>query len=195
MLVSQSRQPYSFDSLLNPGYLKSVLQQPLPFIFALITIVLLLLKLSPRTAQFGNPVSAMLVGTGAAVAIAGAIQGTLLPQLGAAGTFFDPPQFNAALQQSRFDVVIRLVLQGSILLVGTLSALVSFHFSGKRGSTQQPERHRAIEWVARLGRIFIAVTLGVVFAGVYSAALSALASRFDFLLGTLDTLWLWWAGS
>ena len=172
----------------------NVMQQPLLFILSLVSIVLLILKLSPRTAQLGNPVSAMLVGTGAAVAIAGAIQGTLLPQVGAAAAFFDPPQFAAALGQSRFDVVIRLLLQGSVLLVGTLSALVSFQFSAKRGNPQAPERHKLIEWIASMGRIFIAITLGMVFAGVYSAALAALIERFDFLMGTLDTLWMWWAG-
>jgi len=42
--------------------------------------LLLLLKLSPRTARLGIPSMAFLVGVGAAVAIGGAIMGTLFPQ-------------------------------------------------------------------------------------------------------------------
>lgn len=169
----------------------NVMQQPLLFILTLVSVVLLILKLSPRTATLGNPVSAMLVGTGAAVAITGAIQGTLLPQLGAAAAFFDPPQFRAALQQNRLDLLVQLLFQGSILLVGTASALISFQFSARKDNAQSPKRHEVIEWIARIGQVFIAITLGVVFAGVYSAALTALIERFDFLLDTLYTLWSW----
>ena len=42
--------------------------------------LLLLFKLSPRTAHLGNPSMAFLVGVGAAVAIGGAVMGTLFPQ-------------------------------------------------------------------------------------------------------------------
>src|SRR5512143_3463742 len=39
--------------------------------------ILLLMKISPRTSQLGNPVMAYLVGVAAAVAIGGAVLGTL----------------------------------------------------------------------------------------------------------------------
>ena len=40
----------------------------------------------------------------------------------------------------------------------------------------------AIEFLAWFGRIFIAITLGAVFAGVYSAAMTALIERISSLI-------------
>ena len=60
------------------------------FAVALIWIGLLSLKLfgsSPQVSRLGNLASAMMVGVGAAVAVGGAIQGTLLPQISAASSF------------------------------------------------------------------------------------------------------------
>ena len=51
--------------------------------------VLLLMKLSPRTARLGNVTIAFLVGVGAAVAVGGAVMGTLIPQTRAAINVFD----------------------------------------------------------------------------------------------------------
>jgi hypothetical protein len=179
-----------FTNMLNNAF-----QRPLPLLFAIISIVLLLTKVSPRTARLGNPVSAMLVGAGAAIAIAGAIRGTLLPQISAATTFFNPLQMRAALEQSQYGRILELLLQGSIVLVGTLTALISFHFGARSTQNEIPQRRKFIEWIAQVGRVFIAITLGVVFAGVYSAALTALVERFDFLIDVLDTLWTWIGGA
>jgi energy-converting hydrogenase Eha subunit A len=41
---------------------------------------------------------------------------------------------------------------------------------------------RLIELLAWFGRIFIAIALGVIFAGVYSAALTAFIERINFLI-------------
>src|SRR6185503_13575549 len=51
--------------------------------------VTLLAKLSPRISWIGNFAMAVLVGVGAAVAIGGALLGTVMPQLGAAINTFD----------------------------------------------------------------------------------------------------------
>jgi len=59
--------------------------------------LLLLTKLFPRTAAIGNPATALLVGVGAALAIAGAVQGSILPQIGAAGNSFDSASLRLAL--------------------------------------------------------------------------------------------------
>ena len=64
-------------------------------LLALIPLVLGLLflfKLSPRTARLGNPSMAFLVGVGAAVAIGGAVLGTLFPQTRASMNALQPVQ-------------------------------------------------------------------------------------------------------
>src|SRR3990172_6968143 len=53
---------------------------PLDLGIRLILSLLLLNKLNPTAARFGNPVMALVVGAGAALAVIGVVQGTILPQ-------------------------------------------------------------------------------------------------------------------
>ena len=46
----------------------------------------------------------------------------------------------------------------------------------------------ACEYAARIGQVFIAVTLGVLFAGVFSAALAAWVERWNFIVDFLTSL-------
>jgi hypothetical protein len=39
-----------------------------------------------------------------------------------------------------------------------------------------------------IGQVFISIALGVIFAGVYSAALLALIERFDFIVQIIDMI-------
>jgi uncharacterized membrane protein len=48
-------------------------------------------------------------------------------------------------------------------------------------------RFGLIELFAWVGRIFIGITLGAVFAGVYSAALAALIERFSSLVNFITS--------
>ncbi len=131
----------------------------------LLPSALLLTKLSTRLNRLGNPAMAILVGIGAAAAIGGAIFGTIFPQTGAAAASFEG--YN--------------LLNGLILLIGTLSTLLFFQF-GQRLTTQpaslRAQMRRVIRWT---GKLFIAVTFGAVFAGVYITALTALIERFAYL--------------
>ncbi len=149
---------------------------------ALGLIVLLAMKISPKTAVFGNPVSGLLVGAGAAIAIGGAIQGTILPQVSGASNFFNPELLKQAMGQSDYGQVFELVFGGGVVLVGTIATLIHFHFSVKYVPNQIPERNRFIRVFSWIGQGFIAVTFGVLFAGIYSAALAALVERFHFIV-------------
>ena len=144
----------------------------LPLLFALS----LLAKLFPRISWVGNFAMAVLVGVGTAAAIGGALIGTLMPQAQAAIDGFDI--FSAG---SGLEVASRL-LGGVIMLGGTVFTLASFHFSAGRAADGAPQRNRIIEGIAWLGRIFIAITFGVLFAGVYMSALTAMIERLSFVL-------------
>ncbi len=137
----------------------------------LLLIGMLMMKISPRTAVLGNPASAFLVGVGAAIAIGGSIQGTLLPQINGAVSYFN----------SGFA-------QGILILLGTTATLISFHFSTKSSPNQIPKRNIALGWISSVGKVFIAITFGVIFAGVYSAAMTALVERFVFLSDVLQQM-------
>ena len=68
------------------------------------------------------------------------------------------------------------------MLGGTVFTLASFHFSAGRAVDGVPKRNRIIEGIAWVGRIFIAITFGVLFAGVYMSALTAMIERLSFIL-------------
>ncbi len=68
------------------------------------------------------------------------------------------------------------------MLVGTVFTLAAFHFSAGRAADGTPKRQPLIEAAAWVGRIFIAITLGALFAGVYMAALTAMIERLHFII-------------
>lgn len=143
--------------------------------------VLLFAKLSPRTARLGNPVTALLAGIGAALAIGGAVQGTILPQLGAAAGIFDVNGFQLALQGGYYGESIQILFDGVVVLLATISTLAYFHFGARARGKQEPQRSIFVDVLAWLGSIFIAIALATLFSGVLLAALGALIERVAFL--------------
>lgn len=142
---------------------------------------LMLMKLSPRLSRFGNPSMALLVGVGAAVAVGGAVLGTLFGQVKGTLAFFDL----AATQPASSRMLVNI--EGIFFLFGTLATLFYFHFSARKVKGKDPKPHWAIRTLAFIGKLFIAVTLGAVFAGVLTAAITALVERADFLVSTITT--------
>ncbi|MEP6895358.1 MAG: hypothetical protein ABI986_07105 [Chloroflexota bacterium] len=132
----------------------------IPFVLS----ITLLAKLLPRFAWLGSFAMALLVGVGAATALSGAVIGTLIPQSKSAMDAFIKPNF------------LQLIEAGAMVL-GTVLTLVYFQFSAKRTSDGTVKRNMIVEIMAWGGRVFIAVTLGVLFAGVYMAALTAMIER------------------
>ncbi|MBM3129000.1 MAG: hypothetical protein FJ009_10325 [Chloroflexi bacterium] len=150
--------PLLFDPLIINPVMNSYLVIPL------ILGLLLLLKLRTAWAPVGNLSIAFLFGVGSALALGGALDGTLLPQLSA--------------------IVVPLdSLENVLLVAGTLGALLSFRFiqpqSGRFGA-------RVVETVARgwgaFGRWFVMIALGALFASVAVSRISLLVNRVYFLL-------------
>ena len=133
---------------------------------------LLLMKISPRLGWLGGPAVGYLVGAGAAVAISGAVLGTIFPQVSAAAEPFDL----IGLSQRGVNP-LQSLFNGVVMLVGTLATLAYFHFGARRKEDGSAKRNGLIEAIAWVGKLFVALTLGVLFAGVYAAALSALVDR------------------
>ena len=144
----------------------------------LILSALLLTKVSPRLTQLGMPTMALLVGVSAAVAVGGAVTGTLFPQIGATINMFDVRSATSAAQFAE------MIFNGAWILAGVTTTLVYFHFGARTTKDGSVRRFGLIELIAFIGSIFLAITLGVLFAGVYSAALTALIDRLHFF-GTL----------
>ena len=136
----------------------------IPFILSL----LLLTKFWPRLGWLGGPAMGYLVGVSAAVAISGAVLGTIFPQVAAAAEPFNWRAMSDPLTS---------LFNGVVMLVGTVTTLAYFHFGANRKDDGSVKRNGLIEAFAWVGKLFVALTLGVLFAGVYAAALSALVER------------------
>lgn len=140
--------------------------------------LLIFMKVSPRLAGMGRIAMAFLVGVGAAVTIAGALGGTLIPQVFGTINAFDL----TALSGKDISWFIEAMVSGSIILAGTVFTLIYFHFGARPKEDGSMHRLGVIEGLAWVGRIFIGVALGAVFAGVYGAALTALIERLSSLI-------------
>lgn len=148
-------------------------------LFVLIPLVfagLLLFKASSRLSWLGSPAVAYLVGVGAATAVGGALLGTIFPQIAAAVNALEWNPAGQGTGTAWFDVA-----KGAVLLVGTTSALAYFHFGARPGLGGVPRRSRWLELFAQVGKGFIAVTLGAIFAGSFLAAFAALVERLEFI--------------
>jgi hypothetical protein len=153
------------------------LTEKLLAIVPLLLGILLLAKLSPRAARLGSPAMAYLVGVGAAVAIGGAVLGTIFPQTVATVNMFSLTG----------EGVGERLFESSIILVGAITTLIYFQFGAKNTATGS-QRGKLIGILGWIGQGFVAITLGALFAGVYAAAMTALIERISFLWTFLTSL-------
>ncbi|MEA3325819.1 MAG: hypothetical protein U9R53_00655 [Chloroflexota bacterium] len=149
------------------------------FIVPVLMITLLLLSQIPRFKTIGNIPLAYLLGLTAALAIGGAVFGTLIPQSRAVIAAFDPGRWAVDPENSWFSI-----LDASIMLIGTVSTLSYFHFGRKRNPKNDQEvapPPMIFKTLSKIGQIFIGITLGAVFAGLFSTSLVALIDRIVFI--------------
>ncbi len=169
----------AFYSVLWPQLLRPILagslDERLLVVIPLLLSLLLLAKAVPRLSLVGSPVMAFLVGIGAATIVGGAVLGTLFPQIQATWNLFD----SQALVQSGSDPAVAM-FNGGLVLFGVLTAFLSFQFSSRL--FEKPAVRPFWTLVYWIGRFFIAIALGVIFAGVYAASLSILVERVQFLV-------------
>jgi hypothetical protein len=174
----------AWHNVLEPALIDPIVRQGLgalldvTLIVPWVLILLLFFKLSPATSRLGSISTALLVGVGAGVVVGGAITGTLIPQSVAAMTTLSP----GAVTPTTGETGLERSFSVLVLLVGTISTLVYFQFTAKKTATGEAQRATAVNAVAWVGRMFIAVTFGVMYAGVLMATLVVLADRIQFLV-------------
>ena len=128
--------------------------------------LLLILKSRPRFNRLGNLGLAFVVGIGTAIALVGAISGTLLP-----------------LANQTASSVASDALNGFILVLGVVSTLVYFQYLARRvpGSTET-RRGLVVRAVGAVGQGFIVVTLGALYGGAILSGLVVFSDRIAFIL-------------
>jgi hypothetical protein len=160
-------------NVLRPRLADPLLQDPganWPYLLPLLLGLLMLSKAKGSLAWLGNGSMAFLFGVGAALAIGGALVGSLLPQIQASWVSLSPATAGGAMA----------AVNNLLLAVGTIGALAYFYFTfGVRGSPQG----RLVEVGARVGRWVILITLGALFGNRVMTYVSLLIERVYFLLG------------
>ncbi len=139
-------------------------------ILLFIPSLFLFFKVTPLR-KAGNWAVAILVGIGAAAAVGGAITGTLFPQIMGTINSVDPSAYT--ITTSRWDQAIN----GIIIVLGTVTTLIYFHFGTQDIPGQSDERLPIIEHISKVGNVFLAITFGALYAGVFLSALAALVER------------------
>lgn len=150
----------------------------IPIVFGL----LLLIGQIPRLALLSRIPLAYLAGLSAAVAIGGAVFGTIVPQGQAVLDAFNPYRIYANPQ-----LVWMRILDAGVMILGVVGTLSFFHFGQplkKMNRTDENKRPRILQVLSRVGEVFLGITLGAIFAGVFSTALLAFIDRIA-VLGAL----------
>lgn len=163
---------YSFGILLRDVFYETVLTQllsdPVSIVAPLVLGILLLIKGLPRHAYIGNFSVAYLVGVGSAVALSGAVLGTIVPQVGATGRALSPAS-QASLRMG--------ILDSLLIIAGTVCTLMSFTFTAQKQQGLAGVWAWIVRLVAWFGRLFLVVAFGTAFAGAMISALSILIGR------------------
>jgi len=169
--------PYLVKPLANvtdPGFLLALVPLALS--------ILLVLMLFRRGTQAGAIPLAFLGGVLAALAIIGATRGTLAPQILSMIGRFEPGKLMHEAQPQWSAIVEALMI-----LLGVISVLFAFHHRGqaKAGEVVRPI---FLQGIGSIGQIFIGITFGALFVGLFSTALIALISSLSDIIYFI-TLW------
>lgn len=125
----------------------------LPFVLGLF----LLLKLIPGLSRLGNLGLAAVIGVGTALALWGAVVGTLWP-----------------LAQESARIQNHNILDSLIAVIGTITVLVYFTYLGIRRPNGDVEQLLVVRWPGAVGQAFIMITLGATYGLLIISALTIL---------------------
>jgi hypothetical protein len=117
---------------------------------------------------------AFVVGVGSALALAGALSGTLLPQVTASAVPLAGSTGNVGAGADWASIAGNLVL-----VVGVLATLSYFYFT----ATRQSVEGRLLRGAGFIGKYTMMVAFGALFASLTLSRLSLLIGRLYFLLG------------
>ena len=154
------------ESVLIPWYnltMRDPMGAPQNFVIGLVPFligILLLFKLTPRFSRVGNIGLAVLLGVGTALALWGAIVGTAIP---------------LALQTAR-GFTPQTLVEGFLVLTGTVTVLVYFTYLGVRRTSGDVEQILPVRLTGLIGQAFIVIALGATYALLITTALTILSS-------------------
>lgn len=173
----------AYHSVLRPRLVRPLSEDPVLHWYLLIPLLLglLLLGKGRRSSGWaGNTTMGLLFGVGAALAIGGALLGSLAPQVGATWVSLNPAHYPEGEWSG--------VINAALVVIGTTGAFLYFYFGEPAGKGVGRIWAGFRQAWGRIGHWFILATLGAIFANTVVARLSLLVGRLRFLLDTLGLL-------
>jgi hypothetical protein len=159
---------------------------PYAVMFAL-GLLLLARGWRPLSRLAGVPL-ALLLGVGAAVAIGGALRGTLVPQMAASIVSVAPVDYGGGLRGWAY------ALDAAFALVSTIAVLAAYQYRTAAAGTASAGV-RLWQALGKLGRALIVLVLAALIAGAALSFYSALRGQMDLLaFDWLGGLFGWGAG-
>jgi hypothetical protein len=177
----------AFHSILAPRLLIPLIeavgegdsQRLIPLFLPLVLGLLLLIKPVKSVSWLGSISIAFLFGVGAALAISGALLGTLVPLINSTA--------DVTYYVTRYGPGLGL-FSGLVALVGTIGVLLHFYFGANREGRLAGFRQGLVRTWGGLGRWFIFVAFGAFLATTFMSRLSWLMGRIEFLLDSVRGL-------
>lgn len=132
-----------------------------------ILLLLLMFKAVPRIGVLGNLALAFLIAVGAAVAVTGAVSGTIVPLF-------------STVARSDTNLINTIVL-----LVGIVTTLLYFQYTARRRQDGTVARGRLSAGVALIGEGFIVIMMGATYGALIVSSLSVLTGHLSQLVGSI----------
>jgi hypothetical protein len=187
----------AWHSVLSPRLLLRLEGGQWWYLAPLALCLLLLTRVKRSWRALGNVTLALLFGVGAALAVGGALAGTLLPQVQATFVSLNPAHYAGLAAQEGAPPLI-YVSNAALVIIGTISTLLYFTFTAGTGdgrAADGPDRARrrlgrlldgTVQVARGFGKVFLMFTLGALFAMTSLSYLAALADRIRFII---ETVW------
>lgn len=141
------------------------------FFTALLFGLLLLLKPISRLAWLTNSVFAVVIVVGAAVAVIGALTGTLFPLVRTSTTLPN----NVTSDPTA-------LLNTAVIFFGTVTSLIYFQYQARDDENGEIKQGVLVRRLRVIGKVFIVTTLGAIYATAMLTSLTILTERIGFLL-------------
>jgi hypothetical protein len=162
-------------SVLIPRLIVPLRSGNLLYLIPLLLGVLLLTKIKASWAPMGNLPMGFLMGVGVALAVSGALLGTIWPQVTATIVPLKPSAYPGRGWMG--------AAESAVIVIGTIGALLYFHFT--KGTASKLGRLWAglVNGWARVGQWAIMIAFGAIFASLVMSRVSVFVGRMQFLLG------------
>ena len=177
VLVQKVFLPMAIEPLMDFPQISALLA-----LIPLILAILLLWSYFKKSSKLSGIPLGIILGMVSALLIFGLARGTLAPQLLSLVDAFDPAKMTTEGLPNWSGI-----FEAFMMLAGVLAVLFAFHHR-KLNKKQDPFNPSWLDSLSGFGQLFIGITFGAVFVGLFSTSLTALIA---YLQTLVDFVKLW----